>query len=112
MSTTIERTERTERTGRFLGAALAALAAWFGLAAAVTLALEPSTSVAVFAPLSASLSATVHADARLIDARSGFVVIRGEHKGFVRRLYAGGAWLVLPAFTGGCRGGGEPRAGG
>jgi hypothetical protein len=87
-------------------AALAALAGWFALAAATTLALEPSRTVAVFAPLSSSLAAAVHADARLVDARAGVVLIRGDRKGFVRELYAGGAWLVLPAPTGGCRGGG------
>jgi hypothetical protein len=86
---------------------MTALAAWFAFAAAATLALEPSPTVAVFAPLSAAVAATVHADARLLDARSGYVVIEGERRGFVRQLYAGGAWLVLPALTGGCRRGGR-----
>jgi hypothetical protein len=103
MSTT---TDACRRAGRFLGAAVTALAAWFALAAAATLALEPSATVAVFAPLHSAVAATVHADARLINAGSGYVVIRGEREGFVRRLYAGGAWLVLPALTSGCRGGG------
>ena len=85
------------RGGRFIGAALVALAGWFALAAMATLALEPSRTVGVLAPLSSSLAAVAHADARLVDARAGVVVIQGDRKGFVRQLYAGGAWLVLPA---------------
>ena len=102
MSTTID---RLRRGGRFVGASLAALAAWFALAAVATLALEPSRTVAVFAPQASSLAAVVHADGRLVGAGAGFMVVQGDGTGFVRRLYAGGAWLVLPALTGGCRGG-------
>jgi hypothetical protein len=94
---------------RLLCAALAALAAWFSLAAVATLALEPTRTVAVFAPAPFALSALVHANARLIDAGTGFILVQAERKGFVWELYAGGGWLVLPAMMGGCRGGGEPR---
>ena len=107
MSTT---TERCRRGVRFLGMALLVLAVWFSLAAVATLALEPTRTVAVFAPPSSALSALVHADARLVDAGAGYILVQGQHAGFVRRLYAGGGWLVLPAMTGGCRGGGRLRA--
>ena len=96
---------------RLLCAAVAALAAWFSLAATVTLALEPTRTVAVFAPAPFSLSALVHANARLVDAGAGFILVQAEHRGFVRQLYAGGGWLVLPVLTGGCRGGSGLRAG-
>src|SRR5262245_6248469 len=96
------------RGARFAGAAAATVVAWFVLAAVTTLALEPSRTVAVFAPQSSSLAALVHAEVRLVDARPGFFVVQGERSGFVRQLYAGGAWLVLPALTGGCRGGRAP----
>jgi hypothetical protein len=104
MSTT---TEGCRRGARFLCIAAAALAAWFALAALTTLALEPTRTVAVFAPAAFSFSALAHADARLIGAGTGFILVQGEHRGFVRQLYAGGGWLVLPALTGGCRGGSE-----
>ena len=107
MSTT---TERCRRGVRFLGMALLVLTVWFSLAAVVTLVLEPTRTVAVFAPPSSALSALVHADARLVDAGAGYILVQGQHAGFVRRLYAGGGWLVLPAMTGGCRGGGRLRA--
>lgn len=94
------------RGARFCGAAALVLAAWFLIAAVATLVLEPTRTVAVFAPASSALPALAHADARLVDAGAGFVVVRGQRQGFVWRLYAGGGWLVLPALTGGCRGGG------
>jgi hypothetical protein len=104
MSTT---TERCRRGVRFLGVASLVLAVWFSLAAVATLALEPTRTVAVFAPPSSALSALVHANARLVDAGAGYILVQGEHTGFVRQLYAGGGWLVLPAMAGGCRGGGR-----
>jgi hypothetical protein len=99
-------TEGCRRGMRLLCAALVALAAWVSLTALATVALEPTRTVAVFAPASASFSALVQADARLVDAGNGFILVQGEHRGFVRELYAGGGWLVLPAPTSGCRGGG------
>jgi hypothetical protein len=99
------------RGARLLCLAAVALAAWFLLAATVTLALEPTRTVAVFAPAPSALAAVVHANARLVGAGNGFILVLAEHKGFVGQLYAGGGWLVLPAMTGGCRGTSELRAG-
>jgi hypothetical protein len=96
-------TERCRRGMRFFSIAAGTLAAWFGLAALVTLVLEPTRTVAVFAPAPFSFSALEHADGRLVSAGTGFILVQGEQKGFVRQLYAGGGWLVLPALTGGCR---------
>jgi hypothetical protein len=101
MSTIIE---WGRRSGRLVGAACVALAAWFALAALVTVLAEPVRTVAVFAPASAALAAVAHADARLVGARGGFILVRGENAGFVRQLYAGGGWLVLPVLRGGCLG--------
>jgi len=100
-------TEGCRRGARFLAVAFGVLAAWFALAAVATLVLEPTRAVAVFGPAPYALSALVHANARILDSGAGFVVVQGEHRGFVRRLYAGGGWLVLPVMTGGCRGRGR-----
>jgi hypothetical protein len=89
--------------------AAVALVAWFALAALATLALEPTRTVAVFAPAPTSFSALARADGRLVGAGTGFILVQGQHNGFVRQLYAGGGWLVLPAVTGGCRGGDKLR---
>jgi hypothetical protein len=96
-------TEGCRCGARFLCATFVVLAAWSALAALATLALEPTRTVAVFAPAPLSYAALAHANVRLVDAGNGFILVQGESKGFVRELYAGGGWVVLPAVTGGCR---------
>jgi hypothetical protein len=98
---TIERT----KAARFAGAALAALAVWFGGVAAAA-ALFDASSVVVFGPY--AMEAALTAGATLVDARTGLVRAGAEEPGLVRRLYASGAWLVWPAAAGGCRA--RPRA--
>lgn len=83
----------------------AALAAWVALVALLTLALEPVSRVAVFGPEARVLAAAVAADARIVDRGPGYLIIDGATAGFVARLYAGGAWLVLPRRLGGCSAG-------
>ena len=92
------------RAARFLGAALLVTSLWFaGLAAATALA-EPTRRVAVFGPAETTLRALTQGDTRLVDGGTGYIIVQGQHAGFVRHLYAGGAWLVLPVITGGCWG--------
>src|SRR6476620_2728407 len=86
MSTT---TERCRRGVRFLGMALLVLAVWFSVVAVSSKDKEPTRTVAVFAPPASALSALVHANARLVDAGAGYILVQGEHTGFVRQLYAG-----------------------
>ena len=81
-------------------AAAITLIAWFGSLAALTLAIEPTRDVIVFGAAQSAMQAPVG----LLDAHDGFVRVRGSEAGFVRALYANGAWLVLPASNGGCRG--------
>ena len=80
-----------------------ALAAWFTGLAILAYALEPSPEVVAWAPhdrLATMLSA---APVSVLDgSRHGFLRLRGESPGFVRELYARGAWIVLPAGGGGC----------
>lgn len=103
MSTTTEDGGIARRAARLAGAALLVTAAWFVGLAIATLAAEPTRSVAVFGPQQRTLQAVARGDALLVDGGSGYVIVRGQHAGFVRALYAGGAWLVLPASSGGCR---------
>jgi hypothetical protein len=92
------------RAARFLGAALLVTSLWFaGLAAATVLA-EPTRRVAVFGPAETTLRALTQGEGRLVDGGTGYIIVQGQDAGFVRHLYAGGAWLVLPVITGGCRG--------
>jgi|SRR5688572_7545079 hypothetical protein len=92
------------RAARFVGALLLVSSIWFaGLAAATVLA-EPTRRVAVFGPAETTLRALTRGDGRLVDGGNGYIIVQGQDSGFVRHLYAGGAWLVLPVVVGGCRG--------
>ena len=98
MRTTTERSTRT-----LLGAGALALAAWFAGLAILAYAVEPSREVIVWAP-EGRLPALSAAPVSVLDTPGGgFIRLRGESKGFVGALYAGGAWLVLPAAAGTCR---------
>ena len=81
-----------------------ALAAWFTALTLLTYAAEPSSEVIAWVPQSRMGDALSIAPVLLLDGQSGgFIRLRGEMSGFVRALYASGAWIVLPAATGGCR---------
>ncbi len=87
----------------FLRAAPLALAAWFGGLALLTPLIEPTRDVLVFGP-ERTIAALPSAGASLVDVSAAWTRVRRDEAGFVSRLYARGAWLVLPAFEGGCRG--------
>lgn len=80
------------------------LVAWFALLAVATVVLEPTRRVVVFASAADAIRALVRGDALILGGGNGFTIMHGRKSGFVRQLYAGGAWLVLPASMGGCRG--------
>lgn len=87
-----------------ISAAFLALAAWFSALAVVTYATEPSGEVLVWLPDARLAEALSSAPVSVLDGqRGGFLRVRGDAPGFVRTLYASGAWLVLPAGSGGCR---------
>lgn len=77
---------------------------WLVLAAGATLLLTPDDSaVAVFAPLAGGLATVAAADGLALDERGWFLFARSPDPGFVRRLYAAGAILVIDADAiGGC----------
>jgi hypothetical protein len=92
-----------QRCGRVVGWVLVVSALVFaGLVAVVAIA-EPTHDVVVFGPPEASMQAVATGPSLLLDAGQTFILVRGLRAGFVRELYAGGAWLVLPAMSGGCR---------
>ena len=90
-------------------AALFALAGWFAALALLTYAAEPSREVIAWVPHARLAQTLSSAPVSVMEGRSGgFVRLRGDRPGFVRTLYASGAWMVLPAANGGC-GGASPR---
>lgn len=75
-----------------------AIAGWGAILAAGALAAQPEAVLAI-GPRDAVLAAD---DAALLSAGTGWVALRPSRPGAVRRLYAGGAWLVLPVPGAGC----------
>lgn len=92
-----------QRSGRFLGLALLITTVWFVVLAAFVAIVEPTRDVVVLGPPEISLGAVATGPSLVLDAGKTFVVVRGVRDGFVRDLYVGGAWLVLPSMSGGCR---------
>jgi hypothetical protein len=85
-------------------------ALWFaGLAAAAVLA-EPTQGVLVLGPHETTFRAVMAGTTSILDEGNGYLVAHGNRSGFVRELYAAGAWLVLPAVSGGCRSKRTPSA--
>jgi len=103
MSTTTDTAGFAGRCARFLGAASVVVAVWFvGLAVTAVLA-EPTRGVLVLGPHQTTFRAVMAGTTSIVDAGNGYLVASGNRSGFVRELYAAGAWLVLPANHGGCR---------
>ena len=91
-----------DRIGRYVLVGSAALAAWMLVLVVGTLVVNPARALVV-APRGVALSSAMRADALLVDVHAGSAVVAATRRaGFVRRLYAGGAWLVLPVLDGGC----------
>ena len=98
ISTTIERTG----WHGYVAAGAIVLALWFAGITLATLLIEPTASVVVIGPRSVTVDAAAAGDAVLLELYPGFARMRSDRAGFVRRLYAAGAWLVWPAIDGGC----------
>jgi hypothetical protein len=77
------------------GALALTLIVWFGGLAALTVVVEPKMVVA-FGTKSALWRAVGAADASLVGAGRGYLTLAGTRPGYVRALYAGGAWFVWP----------------
>jgi hypothetical protein len=77
---------------------------WFGGLLIGAVVFEPTAAVMVYAPGGRAVIASARsADVDLLEASGSVFTVAGRNAGFVRRLYASGAWFVLPATGGGCR---------
>lgn len=97
---------RRWRALRRIAAALALVAAgWFALVVALTFASPPGKSMAVVGPPAQALAAIVKANGHVLASSNYLTIARSDDAGFVARLYAAGALLVLDAEqAGGCSG--------
>jgi hypothetical protein len=91
--------------GRIALAVAMVAAGWLALVVALTFGSSPGRSLAVIGPQAQAIAAIAKANGRVL-ASTGYVTIaRSDASGFVGRLYAGGALLVLDAEqAGGCNG--------
>jgi hypothetical protein len=102
MPTTIEgKSRQTSRFGLPIGGIAIALIVWFGGMAIAASFFDPS-SVVIFGPQNQTIAAITQADGALLRTGTGFTIARSDRAGFVRRLYAAGAWFVWPALSEGC----------
>jgi hypothetical protein len=90
---------------RIAGAFALVAAGWFALVIALTFASPPGKSMAIIGPPAQALAAIASANGHVLASSNYLTIARSEDAGFVARLYAAGALLVLDAEqAGGCSG--------
>jgi hypothetical protein len=91
--------------GRTASAITLVAAGWFAIVVALTFASAPGKSMAIVGPPARALAAVVKANGHILASNSYVTIARSDDAGFVARLYAAGALLVLDAEqAGGCSG--------
>ena len=102
---TDRRQRRTRRWSRIAGAIALVIGGWLAVVVALTFGSAPGKSMAVIGPPSQTLAAIARANGRILASNDYFTIARSDDAGFVARLYAAGALLVLDAEqAGGCTG--------
>lgn len=87
------------------GAVALVTCGWLTLAIGLSFAAGPDKSIAVIGPQAQAIAAVVKAKGHILVAYDYVTIARSEEAGFVGRLYAAGALLVLDADqAGGCTG--------
>jgi hypothetical protein len=102
-------TEGRQREGRrwrrIAGAIALVIGGWLAVVVALTFGSAPGKSMAVIGPPSQTLATIARANGRILASNDYFTIARSDDAGFVARLYAAGALLVLDAEqAGGCTG--------
>ena len=96
---------RTGRWSRIAGAIGLVVAGWLTVVVALTFGSAPGKSMAVIGPPSLALAAIAKANGLVVASNDYVTIARSDESGFVARLYAAGALLVLDAEqAGGCTG--------
>ena len=91
--------------GRITGAIALVAGGWFAIVVALTFGSAPGKSMAIIGPPSQALAAVVWANGHILASNNYVTIARSDDAGFVGRLYAAGALLVLDAEqAGGCSG--------
>jgi hypothetical protein len=91
--------------GRIAGAIALVVFGWLAVVVALTFGSAPGKSMAIVGPPSQALAVIAKANGRILASNDYFTIARSDDAGFVVRLYAAGALLVLDAEqAGGCSG--------
>jgi hypothetical protein len=91
--------------GRIAGAIALVAGGWLAVVVALTFASAPGKSMAIIGPPSHALAAVARANGHILTSNDYVTIARSDDSGFVARLYAAGALLVLDAEqAGGCSG--------
>ena len=97
--------ERFHLPLRIAGAVALVVCGWLTLVIGLAFAAGPEKSIAIIGPQAEAIAAVVKAKGHILAAYDYVTIARSEEIGFVRRLYAAGAMLVLDADqAGGCTG--------
>ena len=105
MTTNGHRQNRARPLGRIGGAIALVVAGWLAALVALTFGSAPGKSMAVVGPPSQTLAVIARANGRILASNDYVTIARSDDAGFVARLYAAGALLVLDAEqAGGCSG--------
>ena len=100
---TIDHTTRpaSARILRALGILIAVAIGWFASMAAFMAVTEAAPAALVITPRAGFMQSAPE-DTRVMRGGGMVTVVVSEETGYVQRLYAAGAWLVLPALRNGC----------
>ena len=105
MTTDGDRQNRVLPLGRIAGAIALVVAGWLAVIVALTFGSAPGKSMAIVGPPSKALAVIARANGRILASNDYVTIARSDDAGFVARLYAAGALLVLDAEqAGGCSG--------
>ena len=90
---------------RIAGVIALVVCGWLAVVVALTFGSAPGKSMAIIGPQAQALAAVTKANGRILAASDYVTIARSDEAGFVARLYAAGALLVLDAEqAGGCSG--------
>lgn len=90
---------------RIAGAIALVTSGWLAVVIALTFGSAPGKSMAIIGPPAQALAIIAKANGRVLAANDYVTFARSDDAGFVARLYAAGAFLVLDAEqAGGCTG--------
>ena len=105
MTTDERRQNRALPLGRIAGAIALVVFGWIAVVVALTFGSAPGKSMAIVGPQSQALAAIAKANGSILASNDYVTIARSDDAGFVARLYAAGALLVLDAEqAGGCSG--------